>query len=69
MSLHELNEAWKMAKLHTYGGRTMTHRRELDVLGYCFSGTMATAALIGLFLIIAIVVATPVLLLRFQYFQ
>lgn len=46
-----------------------THRRELELFGYRFSGPMATAALIGLFLAAAIMLATPIWFLRFQYFQ
>jgi hypothetical protein len=33
--------------------------RELYLFGYRFSGQMATAALIGLFLVTAIVIASP----------
>jgi hypothetical protein len=43
--------------------------RELDFLGYRFSGQMATAVLIGLFLISAVVIASPVLFMRLYYFQ
>jgi hypothetical protein len=46
-----------------------SRNRELYLLGYRFSGQMATVALIGLFLVTAIVIASPVLILRFQYFQ
>jgi hypothetical protein len=44
-------------------------QRELDFLGYHVRGQMATLALIGLFVVVAIILATPVLLMRFQYFQ
>jgi hypothetical protein len=49
----------------------MVHKpmRELDLLGYRFSGQIARAALVALFGFVAIMLAAPVLLLRYQYFQ
>jgi hypothetical protein len=50
-------------------GYDWAKKSQTYLLGHRFSRQMAMAALIGLFLETAIAIASPVLILRFQYFQ
>ena len=73
MCLRDLYQARKITESQrTYGVGTMlqTHRRErqLDLLGYRFTGPTANAALLALFAVTALLIAAPILFMRFQLF-